>query len=98
MTLGTDMTLDKAVEILHLLFGHIYEGNEFDRDQAILLGIEAIKREKNTRSRAIAKRTIFTGIALLPGETIEGCCYPYNGAPDATAAAKEGIEIGRHGC
>jgi len=37
------MTLKKALEILHLLFSHIYEGSDIDRDKALKLGIETLK-------------------------------------------------------
>lgn len=60
------MTLEVAIEVLHLLFGRIYEGNDLDRDKAIKLGIEALKKVK-----AVREGKEWVGINLLPGETKE---------------------------
>lgn len=58
------MNIPKAIEILHLLFGHIYEGSELDRDTAIKLGIEALKRLEQNRTLHFVP-----SLKLLEGET-----------------------------
>jgi hypothetical protein len=58
------MTPEEAIRLLNELFGHIYEGTTLNQDKAILLGIEALKREEHTR---MFHHDQWEG--LLPGET-----------------------------
>jgi len=58
------MEIVKAIEILFELFGHVYEGSDLDRDHALSLGIEALKRIKEQRALEACERRY-----LLPGET-----------------------------
>ena len=58
------MTLEKAIELLTQLHKGYIPGKYQDDFAAMELGIEALKREKNWRQRAID-----TKVQLLPSET-----------------------------
>ena len=60
------MKLEKAIELLDLEISCDFEGNEKDRQDAVKLGIEALKRCQEAR-----RKVYFTTRSLLPGETKE---------------------------
>ncbi len=60
------MTIDEAVEILTLDKALEFEGSANDLEDALQLGIEALKWEKECRENAPRENWL-----LLPGETKE---------------------------
>jgi len=60
------MIIDKAIKILTINNDHNPDFTDADRRDAHQLGIEALKRCKEARTKVY-----FTTRTLLPGETIE---------------------------
>lgn len=60
------MTIDKAIEYLGIMLGNYDRTCPFDEVDALTLGIEALKRVKESR-----KKAYFTTRSPLSGETKE---------------------------
>ena len=60
------MKLAKAIEVLDDIKDTGIDAGHYDAEEAIELGIEALKRVKEAR-----KKVYFTTRSLLPGETEE---------------------------
>lgn len=61
------MTLTRSIDILHLIIRGTYVGDNLDREAALKLGIEALKRIKRDREGIISFPD-----EMLPAETNEG--------------------------